>query len=114
MAYAEAKLGDPYVWGAAGPDSFDCSGLTMRAWEAGGVDLPHFASAQYSATRRVSSSDLQVGDLVFWSEDGTPGGIYHVALYYGNDKILAAPNSRTVVKIEGLYGPGTPTFFGRP
>ena len=114
IAYARAQLGDPYVWGADGPDAFDCSGLVMRAWQAGGLALPHFSGGQYAATRRISLSDLRPGDLVFWSSDGRPDGIHHVAIYIGGEQIIAAPNSSTVVKVQSLYAPGSPDFFGRP
>ncbi|MCY7373583.1 MAG: NlpC/P60 family protein [Spirochaetaceae bacterium] len=83
---AYAQLGDPYSWGSAGPGSFDCSGLTMYAWRAAGVSLPHSSSAQYSAVRRISVSDLQPGDLVFYYSP-----ISHVAMYVGGGKVIDAP-----------------------
>jgi cell wall-associated NlpC family hydrolase len=105
--YAWAQLGKRYVWGADGPDSFDCSGLTMMAWKAAGVTLPHNAAQQYSKVRHISRSQLQPGDLVFYN------GLGHVGLYIGNNQIIHAPNSRTVVKvspidIDSLYGYGRP------
>src|SRR5947208_2037636 len=63
---AKAQLGKPYVYGGAGPDSFDCSGLTMYAWRAGGVGLPHSAEMQYNSIAHISVSQLQPGDLVFF------------------------------------------------
>jgi cell wall-associated NlpC family hydrolase len=95
---AYAQLGDPYVWGAAGPSSFDCSGLTMYAWRAAGVSLPHSSSAQYSAVRHVSMSELQPGDLVFYYSP-----ISHVALYIGGGKVIDAPYPGLSVHITGLY-----------
>jgi len=92
-----AQIGDPYEWGAAGPSSFDCSGLTMMAWRQAGVSLPHSSSQQYSAVRRVARSDLQPGDLVFFYSP-----ISHVGIYVGNDKVLHAPNPRESVKIDPM------------
>ena len=66
VAYARAQVGKSYTWGAAGPNSFDCSGLTMRAWGQAGVSLPHYTNAQYAATRHVSHSEMQPGDLIFF------------------------------------------------
>jgi cell wall-associated NlpC family hydrolase len=105
--YAWAQLGKRYVWGAAGPDTFDCSGLTMMAWKAAGVTLPHNAAQQYQKVRHISRSQLQPGDLVFYN------GLGHVGIYIGNNQIIHAPNSRTVVKvspidIDTLYGYGRP------
>jgi peptidoglycan DL-endopeptidase CwlO len=114
VRYARAQLGHPYVWGAAGPGTFDCSGLTMRAWEHAGVALPHFAADQYAASQPVGYSQLQPGDLVFWSHDGTPQDIYHVALYIGDDQIIEAPRTGTVVKVASLWIMGTPNYFARP
>ena len=114
VRYARAQLGLPYVWGAAGPGTFDCSGLTMRAWERAGVALPHFAADQYARSLPVDYSRLQPGDLVFWSHDGTPEGIYHVALYIGDDQIIEAPRTGTVVKVASLWIMGTPSYYARP
>ena len=94
VAFARAQLGEPYVWGAAGPDSWDCSGLTMMAWKAAGVSLPHSSSMQYSSGRKVSRSNLQPGDLVFYYSP-----ISHVAIYIGNGQIIHAPNPSTPVSV---------------
>jgi cell wall-associated NlpC family hydrolase len=94
---ALAQLGKPYVWAAAGPDTFDCSGLTMVGWQAAGVQLPHLASGQQSMGTRVDKSQLRPGDLVFF---GSPA--YHVAMYIGSGMIVQAPNSGDVVKISPL------------
>jgi cell wall-associated NlpC family hydrolase len=98
VAYAMAQVGDSYVYGAAGPSSFDCSGLTMMAWAAAGVALPHSSSAQYSSGTRVAASDLQPGDLVFYYSP-----ISHVGMYIGNGNIVHAANPSTGVNITGLY-----------
>jgi cell wall-associated NlpC family hydrolase len=99
LAYAYAQLGKPYRWGGAGPGSFDCSGLAMRAWAAGGVSLGHSTVSQQESGRRVSLSDLEPGDLVFW---GSPA--YHVGIYVGGGRILDAPHTGTVVQIQAIWG----------
>jgi cell wall-associated NlpC family hydrolase len=109
VRFAYAQLGKPYQYGAAGPSSYDCSGLTMRAWGAAGVSLPHNAAAQQGDTRGVSSGDLQPGDLVFF---GSPA--YHVAIYIGNGNVIAAPHTGDVVKIERLSSMGNYAGAGRP
>jgi cell wall-associated NlpC family hydrolase len=95
--FALAQLGDPYVYGAAGPDAWDCSGLTMGAWGAAGVSLPHASSMQPSYGTPVSISDLQPGDLVFYYSP-----ISHVAIYLGNGQIIHAPHTGDVVRIAPL------------
>ncbi|MBV9096795.1 MAG: C40 family peptidase [Frankiaceae bacterium] len=109
VRFAYAQLGKPYVYGASGPDSYDCSGLTMRAWGAAGVSLSHNAAAQQSETRYVSYSDLQPGDLVFF---GSPAG--HVGIYIGNGQMIAAPHTGDVVKIQSVSGHGGFSGGGRP
>jgi cell wall-associated NlpC family hydrolase len=94
---ALAQLGDPYVWGAAGPDAFDCSGLTMYAYAAAGVSLPHSSNMQSTLGTAVSYYDLQPGDLVFFYSP-----VSHVAMYIGNGQIVTAPSSGDVVKITEL------------
>lgn len=96
LRYACAHLGDPYVWAADGPSTFDCSGLTMRAWQAAGVSLPHNADAQSHYGTRVQPSEaaLQPGDLVFFHSP-----ISHVGIYIGRGLMIHAPHTGTVVKI---------------
>ncbi|WP_246060570.1 C40 family peptidase [Nocardioides dongxiaopingii] len=95
--YAMAQVGDSYVYGAAGPSAFDCSGLTMMAWAQAGVGLPHSSSAQYSSGAKVAVSDLQAGDLVFYYSP-----ISHVGMYIGNGMIVHAANPGAGVKISPL------------
>jgi cell wall-associated NlpC family hydrolase len=89
LAFAKRQLGDRYVWGASGPNRWDCSGLTRGAWRSVGVSLPHNARAQSGRGQRVSRSNLRPGDLVFFY-----GGIRHVGIYAGNGKIVHAANPR--------------------
>jgi cell wall-associated NlpC family hydrolase len=98
VAYAMAQVGKAYVYGAAGPDAFDCSGLTMRAWGAAGVGLPHSADAQQGFGARVPESQLQPGDLVFYYSP-----VSHVGMYIGNGLIVNAENPSTGVRIAGLH-----------
>jgi cell wall-associated NlpC family hydrolase len=98
VAAAKSRLGDPYVWGAAGPGSFDCSGLIMWAWAQAGVSLPHFSGGQYAATTHISMGQLQPGDLVFFANPDD-----HVAMYIGGGMIIEAPHSGDVVHIVPMY-----------
>jgi cell wall-associated NlpC family hydrolase len=98
VAAALSKVGSPYQWGASGPDSFDCSGLTMWAWAQAGVALPHNSAAQYAATPRVDRSDLQPGDLLF---SGSP--IHHVGMYIGNGQMVEAPYTGATVRVVSAY-----------
>jgi cell wall-associated NlpC family hydrolase len=107
VAFAYAQLGKRYVYGSAGPNTFDCSGLTMMAWKAAGVGLPHNAAQQWARVKHISRGQLAPGDLVFYN------GLGHVGIYIGNNQIIHAPNSRTVVKIapitsDSIYGYGQP------
>jgi cell wall-associated NlpC family hydrolase len=108
VAEAYNKLGSPYEWAAAGPDRFDCSGLTMWAWARGGVSLPHSSQAQYDVTRHVSQSEVQPGDLVFF---GSP--IHHVGIYIGGGQMISAPHTGDVVKIQDAFR-GDFVGAGRP
>ncbi|MGH3367492.1 MAG: NlpC/P60 family protein [Nocardioidaceae bacterium] len=113
VRFALAQIGDPYVWAAAGPDSWDCSGLTMAAWSAAGRTLPHYSAAQYLQTTPITESDLRPGDLVFWAESSGPMAIFHVALYIGNEQVVHAPRPGTSVRIEGMRSWDEPDYFGR-
>lgn len=94
---ARSKVGSPYVWAAAGPNSFDCSGLTMWAWAQAGVSLPHNSQAQFGVGTPVSRDQLQPGDLVFFYNP-----IHHVGIYVGDGKMIHAPTSGDVVKISSM------------
>ena len=98
VSYALAQVGKPYVFGAAGPSAFDCSGLTMAAWATAGVSLPHASSAQYAMTARVDSSSLIPGDLVFFYSD-----LHHVGIYVGGGTFVHAANPGDGVVAEPLF-----------
>ena len=97
VSYALSQVGDAYVYGAAGPDAFDCSGLTMMAWAQAGVSLPHSSSGQMGSGASVSQSELQPGDLVFYYSP-----VSHVGIYIGNGQIAHAANPSTGVSITGV------------
>jgi len=113
IAFAKDQLGEPYRWGAAGPDAWDCSGLTMGAWGAAGVPLPHYSAAQYSAGTPISVDDVRPGDLVFWGTSNSPSSIHHVAMYIGNGQIIHAPRTGRPVSIDSMYYWIPPNFFAR-
>jgi cell wall-associated NlpC family hydrolase len=94
VSYAYRKLGSPYVWGASGPDAFDCSGLVQAAYRSAGVSLPRTSYAQIDAGRRVPRSELLPGDLVFFYS-----GISHVGIYVGDGRMIHAPNPSAPVRL---------------
>lgn len=96
LQYAFSKLCDPYVYGAAGPSSFDCSGLTMMAYKQAGISLGHYVPDQWDETTRVNKSDLAPGDLVFFDNNG------HVGIYIGGNEFIHAPHTGSYVKIDSL------------
>lgn len=98
IQYAMAQVGKAYVYGAAGPSAFDCSGLTMMAYRAAGISLPHSSSAQYSSGTRIAESALQPGDLVFYYSP-----ISHVGIYLGNGMIVDAANPSSGVRVAPLH-----------
>ncbi|MES9519273.1 C40 family peptidase [Streptomyces capoamus] len=97
VAYAYGKLGSPYVWGATGPNAFDCSGLVQAAYRSAGISLPRTTYAQIDAGHRVSRSELQPGDLVFFYS-----GISHVGIYVGNGRMIHAPNPSAPVRVAPI------------
>ncbi|WP_230421187.1 C40 family peptidase [Actinomadura soli] len=111
LSFAYAQLGKPYQYGATGPGSYDCSGLTMKAWAAAGVNVTRTTNSQYAATKRVAKSDLQPGDLVFFN------GLGHMGMFVGGGKMIHAPSTGKNVQIvsitsgyylNGYYGAGRP------
>ncbi|MEI4271070.1 C40 family peptidase [Klenkia sp. LSe6-5] len=94
---AMAQRGDPYVWGAGGPGSFDCSGLTAYAYAAAGIELPHSSAAQARMGSPVARADLQPGDLVYFYSP-----VSHIGIYIGNGMMVHAPTSGDVVKVASI------------
>ncbi|MBT2897582.1 glycoside hydrolase [Streptomyces sp. McG3] len=98
LAFARAQIGKPYVWGASGPSSYDCSGLTQAAWREAGVTLPRTTWDQVEVGTRVATSDLKPGDLVFFYDD-----ISHVGIYKGDGMMIHAPKPGANVREESIY-----------
>lgn len=107
VAVAKGQIGDPYRYGADGPGSFDCSGLTQFAWKKAGVKIPRVASSQFARIKhKVSWKRLKPGDLVFFS------GLGHVGVYVGNGKMVHSPRSGERVRVEKLSGWRKSSFVG--
>jgi cell wall-associated NlpC family hydrolase len=103
--FALGELGKPYVWGAEGPNAYDCSGLMLAAYLHAGYRLPRVSRDQYAGTRSrlVPKEALLPGDLVFFSSNGTASGIHHVGMYIGDGKMVHSPNSREKVKVSTVW-----------
>ncbi len=112
ISYARAQIGKPYQWGGAGPNTFDCSGLTMRAWQRAGVSLSHYTGAQWGETSRVAISDLRPGDLVFFGSSGPSS--HHVGLYIGGGQMIEAPYTGANVRYASIYRSDLVSYGGRP
>jgi cell wall-associated NlpC family hydrolase len=105
--WALTQLGKPYQWGGAGPDSYDCSGLTMDAWAQAGVQLLHYTGYQWEEGPHVPLNELQRGDLLFFATDTSdPSTIHHVGIYIGNGMMVDAPYTGAFVRIDSMYQPG--------
>ncbi|WP_308188800.1 C40 family peptidase [Streptacidiphilus sp. ASG 303] len=100
LRIAAGKRGAPYVYGAAGPTRFDCSGLVMWSYRKAGKTLPRTAQAQYNRTHHIRSDSRRPGDLVFFHSGS---GIYHVGIYAGSGKIWHAPHSGARVRLERIW-----------
>ncbi len=113
LAFARARLGDPYVWGAAGPNTWDCSGLTMMAWRQAGVNLGHYTGTQWAQSKPVPLRQALPGDLVFYGT--STADIFHVGLYIGDGKMIHAPRTGDVVKVSSIFSTGNLLpYVGRP
>ena len=105
--WALTQLGKPYQWGGAGPDTYDCSGLTMDAWAHAGVQLAHWTGYQWESGPHVPLDQLQRGDLLFFATNTSdPNTIHHVGIYIGNGMMVDAPYTGAFVRIDGMYSPG--------
>lgn len=104
VAAAASREGTPYQWGATGPGSFDCSGLTSWAYAQAGIGLPRTSREQWFVGHHVGLADLQPGDLLFWATDASnPATIHHVAIYAGNGYMIAAPHTGANVTLQKVY-----------
>lgn len=115
VAWALRQVGKPYRWAADGPEAYDCSGLTMRAWERAGVSLAHYSVAQYDQTRRVSYTSMRAGDLIFYARDTSrPSTIHHVTMYIGGGRMVEAPYTGADVRVVPVRWSGAMGTAGRP
>jgi cell wall-associated NlpC family hydrolase len=104
LSFALDQLGKPYVWGAEGPDSYDCSGLTMRAYESAGYQLPRTAAEQSMVGTPVDVADLLPGDLLFYATDPSDlSTVHHVVMYAGAGLVVHAPHSGDVVRLGPMW-----------
>jgi len=111
VAIAEQQLGKPYVWAAAGPNSFDCSGLVQYVYAQLGISLAHYTVSQWDETAHVPLADAQPGNLVFYQDPGT-GFIYHVGIYIGHGEMIDAPETGENVQIDTIYWPNLMSEVG--
>ena len=103
VPFARRQLGEPYVWGASGPSSYDCSGLVMAAYRRAGVWLPRVSRSQWHAGPRVSLGGLAPGDLVFFAySTANPATIHHVGMYVGGGVMVEAPYSGARVRLASI------------
>jgi cell wall-associated NlpC family hydrolase len=113
--WALTQLGKPYQWGAIGPDTYDCSGLTMDAWAQAGVQLLHYTGYQWEEGPHVPLDNLQRGDLLFYATNNSdPATIHHVGIYIGDGMMVDAPFTGAFVRIDSIYQPGDPIGAVRP
>ena len=103
IGFALGELGKPYVWGATGPNAYDCSGLLMRAYEAAGMTIPRVSRDQYDSGGHLPVREVQPGDFLFYAHDPSdPATIYHVTMYIGDDKMVEAPNKEHPVRVQAV------------
>jgi cell wall-associated NlpC family hydrolase len=105
--WALSQIGKPYQWGGAGPDTYDCSGLTMDAWAHAGVQLLHWTGYQWPSGPHIPLDQLRRGDLLFFATNtADPATIHHVGIYIGGDEMVDAPYTGVDVRIDSIYQPG--------
>jgi len=104
VAWAYREIGKPYVWAAAGPNSFDCSGLTQYVWGKAGVYLAHYTGSQWNEGTHIARADVQPGDLVFFATNTSdPATIHHVGIYVGGGEMIDAPYTGAYVRKEPAF-----------
>jgi len=113
ISTAMSYLGTPYMWAGESAAGLDCSGLTMVSYEAAGVYLTHSSRVQYGQGTQVPLDAAQPGDLVFWSSDGSQSGIYHVAIYLGDDQMIEAPTFGMTVRVTSMRYSGVMPYAVR-
>ncbi|UGY92867.1 C40 family peptidase [Streptomyces gobiensis] len=96
IAYATEQIGKDYKWGATGPGTFDCSGLTMRAWEAAGKRIPRTSQEQWKGLKKVSTKEMRPGDLIVYKKDAS-----HIGMYLGDGEMVHAPRTGRQIRVEG-------------
>lgn len=115
VAWAVAQVGKAYGWGATGPDAFDCSGLTSKAWSAAGLSINRTSRDQYRQVLKIAYDQMRPGDLIFWGSNGAdPGSITHVAMYVGGGQMVEAPRPGVAVRVTAVRWSGTMPYAGRP
>jgi len=115
VAWAQSKVGLPYIYGGTGPDGYDCSGLTSGAWRAAGVTINRTSRDQYKQVLKIGYDQLRPGDLVFWATNtNDPGTIYHVAMWAGNGQIVEASKPGVPLRVTPMRWSSTMPFAGRP
>jgi cell wall-associated NlpC family hydrolase len=112
LAFAEAQVGKPYIYGGESSAGYDCSGLVQAAFRLAGISLPRTAAEQAAASTPVSLSNLQPGDLLFWSSNGSDSGVYHVALYLGGGRYVEAANPSSGIHFDTISN-WAPDLAGR-
>lgn len=115
VAWALQQVGKAYVYGASGPDSFDCSGLTMRAWQNAGLSINRTSRDQYRSYYKVAYDQMRPGDLIAWGTNAAdPGSVYHVAMYIGNGQMVEASRPGIPVRVTSIRWQSTMPYAARP
>ncbi|KGM09125.1 hypothetical protein N869_08005 [Cellulomonas bogoriensis 69B4 = DSM 16987] len=115
MEWALTQVGKPYVWGGTGPGGYDCSGLTMRAWQNAGVSINRTSRDQYKQVRKISYDSMRPGDLIFYgSNPANPDSITHVAMIIGGGQMVEASRPGVPLRVTPIRWSGTMPFAGRP
>ncbi|KGM15185.1 hypothetical protein N867_11045, partial [Actinotalea fermentans ATCC 43279 = JCM 9966 = DSM 3133] len=115
VAWALQQVGKAYVYGASGPDSFDCSGLTMRAWQNAGLSINRTSRDQYRSYYKVPYDQMRPGDLIAWGTNAAdPGSVYHVAMFIGNGQMVEASRPGVPVRVVNIRWQSTMPYAARP